>query len=832
SVDLPTGYTFPDLTTYNSSAPPARNKVIVPSGIGSPKQGINFYAQFAFGDKAATRHEPLLKLYDFFSIDRVLLEVAVQISDQNDSLSALLLAGFSASGQYPVSGGNGKHHLNIAAYLAIQYAQGNVSVFLRGQLTLDAPHTDNQKLTFAMELGVQENGIYAAGSMTGSWINPFDIEGLTVSDVALMVGADWEGIPSIGFAGTLTESKFNGSLACILNSEVPQQSVLAGAISNLKVGDVLDTFVHLVEPEEAAKAIIDLLNDIEINGVGSFTMPASVSDTLDHRDVQTVAQAFQTYGHVALTPTEESTLIIVGKPGQAWFITDKTNGTKHYEIYREGDHLTVSLEAQFYFTPFTTQIANLKFLQGFYVFGTLQIFGLSITSKIIISANEGVSLTERLSKIKLFGGLLSISRAPGDTRGDDSDKSASSDGPYISIASFNQPNLPSPYQTPHFFVSGALSFLGLVDLVLDIAVSSQGLHAVIKRDMFGSIFDLSIDFKPSPLTLSGGGTAGIVMNLKINLRKYGLGYYKIMNVNCTASLLFGADKDELTAHASGHLAFQVPVFDVNLGPYQVDLDLIQVDQPLTKLTTLFESAFEEMESIADDLYSVLTRDAREFVNLVKSGVLELEDTLDHVVLAIFHVNLADLTATGQCFAKARFEPHMRLLTTNGSAANDTDNELDLLRKMRTDLGTSVMGSWILSIYNTLSDPLVHLYDYIPIAPEDVTFKEVLDTYHGDEVYHQLVTMLQTTSTSQPIQLTSDFVTNSEYIVSSLIDLSDQYASSGDATRVHEAALIKQGVTALLNQFPSILEYANQGLNYEQLLQKLNGMTPPSNPFNS
>src|SRR6185295_14343300 len=168
----------------------------------------------------------------------------------------------------------------------------------------------------------------------------------------------------------------------------PSSSVLAGSLSDVRLGDVLSTFVNAVgKPDPTTESIISVLDNISIAGVSSFTMPLSVAASLDAKDLAAVSQAFAVYGpNVPLRPTPQATLLVVGTPGQAWFITDKTGTVKHYEVRLDGDHLTASLEAQLYICPNATTIASMNFPQGFQVYGSLDVFGFTEMTAVTISS--------------------------------------------------------------------------------------------------------------------------------------------------------------------------------------------------------------------------------------------------------------------------------------------------------------------------------------------------------------------------------------------------------------------------------------------------------------
>lgn len=844
TVDLPSGYTFPTLQSYKSTAPADTKKLKVPSGIGKPKRGINFYAQFAFGDRAATNDQALVKLYDFFSIQRVDLDVALQVAWSKGKFSALLLAGTSVTAEYGIGGKSDKHNMEFAAYLAVEYKDGSAALFLRGLLKLDAPGgSKDEKLTFAMEMGLQPHGFYVAGSMSGAWRNPFGIEGLTVSDVGLMLGVTWEGVPAVGFAGTITAMNFQGSLACIVNSVDPKNSILAGSISQLTVGDIVNTFVGVVvQPDPGAKEIIAVLNNIGVEGINPFTLPISLVEALDGVDLEKVVATFNQSTGAKLTPKPESTMLIVGEQGNSWFLTDKTNGVVHYQIKRDGNQLQGWKQAQLYLSPSDTRIASLEFPQGYRIYGQLNIFGFKQSTDVTILINKGIGAEVRMSEVNLFGGLLRLQRAPGDTLGKDGGNDDDNlNGPYVSIATYSRDSrtYKAPYNTPHFFVSGALSFLGLVEQVMDIAVTENGIHVVVKRKLFGTEFDFCFDFKMSPLSLAGSGTAAVDLSPKIDLSAFGLGVLHILDAKFSANLTFGVNAEKLFARASGDFYFSIPGLGVRLGPYHLDLELVNIDQPLAKLQKLFEEALQRLGNLVQDVANKLLADAKAFAKLVEQGVITVVGSLDDVLKKVFNISLADLYATTQCFAGSRLGPHLMRPALmpytpapgeNFSAAPpaSANDPLAQLRALRADLGDSAMGKWVLNIYNTLSEPLVHLYDFKPTDPDHPTFKDVLDAYNGYAVFNDLLKLLQSAGSSKPFCVTQEFLDNGQQLVAAIIDLADMYSQTGDPQREKEGELIVTGISSLLEHI-SLIEQL-QGLNYEQIKTKIRSMTPPPSPW--
>lgn len=837
SVDLPAGYIFPDMSTYKATTPAASGQVMIPSGIGAPKQGINFYARFAFGDRTATHNGALLKFYDYFSLQKVTLDVGIQIALQNSSMSALLMAGAGVSGATDAISCQ-RHNLDITAYLAAEITQSSAAFFLRGQLLLPVPN--DQQLRFTMELAIFPNGFYVAGNMNGSWSAPFGLENLTVSDLALAVGASWEGIPLVGVAGALAYTRFAGSIAVLVNTVDPQNSLLAGSLSDVTLADIIDIFIGAIGDEtKEIEPIREVLAEIGLKGINRFTIPACYTANLDAQkwDDQAAAEIAQAFASaeqaIQLSSGAQDLLRVVGKTGEIWYLTDKRNKMKHYELKKVDDHIEVASEAQLYFAPANTRIGSADFTRGFYIAGQLDFCGFEGQIQVEIdTVGKGIAGDGTMTPIKVFGGLLKITSATDENI-----------GPHFSVATFAQPDKPEPFQSPHISASGKIDFLGISGKEVDISLSKEGFHIVLGKKQLGLNGEIACDLKLEPLSFSGGGEVGVDVNTEIDLScfelgSYKLGSYKLVEANCPLALTFGVSGEDLNTTASGKFYFDVPAFNQKLGPYDVNLNLVNVDQPFDKLEDLAVEEIKKTAKIVDDLGKLLLKDAQKFTQLAEEGFLALTDTLDNVLQKAFKITLADIKATTSCFAGERLAPHMQtraattptMLSLAAASPSSTDDDLARLRQLRQDLDQSAMGKWILNIYNKLSEPLVHLYDYQPSTADVPSFKEVLDAYDGDMVYHHLLGMLQTLGSAKPISLTPDFVNKALSIVAATIDLADAYAKTGDLRQQQEGMIIIHGIEALLSQASIALGFANQGLTYEQIKREVAKRSPPPDPF--
>ena len=71
---------------------------------------------------------------------------------------------------------------------------------------------------------------------------PLQIGPVQVGDLALVIGVSYELVPSFGFAATLAIGQTQASLAVFANGNNPSQSMFAGAVTDITLKDVVDTF--------------------------------------------------------------------------------------------------------------------------------------------------------------------------------------------------------------------------------------------------------------------------------------------------------------------------------------------------------------------------------------------------------------------------------------------------------------------------------------------------------------------------------------------------------------------------------------------------------------
>lgn len=441
------------------------------------------------------------------------------------------------------------------------------------------------------------NGALLSGSMLGS----VTFEGITLSNLALVVGIDWEGIPSLGIAATLTAARFQSSLAIFFDSADPTRSMLAGALSNLSLRDVLDTFAGRVVPSQ----IDDLIKQVALIGTSSFILDGSLAAALDNLQADAISAGFAK-NQVTLPSSSSQLLVVRGKPGQEWFLADMTT-MLHYELVKTPKGIQASLQPQFYVVPQTTNIGTLHFDQGTFLNTGLQIFIFQAMAMVLVKPSQGVSVDGTMNRIVLGSeNLFSIQSADG------------KGGPRLSAATFNQPAMPDPaLRGPHFLLDGQLNFLGL-KRKLYVNVNAHGFSFDFQGDLVpGSTYDLNGKF--SGLTdLSVGGA------IKIGIGAIDLGSLGKVNINTGANGTLSAGVQP-TPFARFNGGFQFAGRNFSLSA--IDLDVMR--------ETLDQLPKKVLDAVVAALKNFFL-DASQWAALVRTGVVIAVADVTKVLHDVYH----------------------------------------------------------------------------------------------------------------------------------------------------------------------------------------------------
>lgn len=514
SFDDP-GFTLPSLAAFNAPAI-ATGSTKLASLASGVIAGVNIHARWTFD----TSHEQSL-LRKLLGLDPT-LDVTLQVGT-NPSKDSRLYVGLRTK----------IGHMPFECQFGGQLGNGQVSLFLTGHLQATIRR---RPVTFDVSMLFVANGAFLSGSMVGA----LDFDVVTLANLAVVIGLNWECIPSLGIAATLAVDRFQSSVAVFFDSADPSRSMVAGSVSNLTLKDVVDTFVNAVPVAAAAGAVatvaddvlpsvldavwpggtatkavgtavdtitddilpqvLEVLEKIALTGTSAFIIDGGLAADLDNLRFDAVAAAFGKAG-VKLPAISSQLLLIVNQPGSRWHLTDMT-AMLHYGLVKESTGIRVTLDTQFYLVPQTTALGALRFEQGLFLNGGLKIFSFTAFAKILVKPTRGLSVEGTMSRIVVGNeSLFAIESIDGKA------------GPRVSVSTFTQPEQSDPsLRAPHFLIDGQTCLLGLRQGVL-INVSKDGFQFVMKGGLpvpipFTYEFDAQV-LGPTDLSVGGGLHIGI-----------------------------------------------------------------------------------------------------------------------------------------------------------------------------------------------------------------------------------------------------------------------------------------------------------------------------------
>lgn len=531
-------FTFPEFRVFNNPLITGAN-VPLPANTGVIR-GLNVYAQWLF-DPGDQHQSAFLKLLHITNLSAT---VVMQLGGNplGNEADLFLKIATTIAGQ------------SFAGRFGVQYKNEMVTLFLDGTLQFTI---DNKQYQFYIGAGLVANGIFITGSLSGQQAIDFDV--FQLENVALFVGVDWEGIPSLGIAATIAAIGIETSIAILFNANIPSQSIVAGSISGLTLRKILDVFTSGSEGNEMGQ----LLDQVSLEGMApAVSVPDNVpgaamnlSAALDGLNFDVIGTALTPHG---ITVPGDSTqrLLIVDQPGQHWFLTTMGSIVQHYELRKDGDTISVVLDPQIYIVPQATQIGLMSFNQGLFLNGKLSVFGYFIGVMINVNSSQGIIADAQMSSIIIYDpDLFSVTNQDG------------SGGPKLSLATYRQDSqTQDAYKNPHLLVDGQIIFLGLKRNML-ISVTSDGFVFDIEGQLFQTVsFNVHAHFNgPNDFGAGGSITIGVSeVNIPIT------DHFSLQgDLNASAELDVKYEGNDLTAQLSfsytiGDRSGQITAFDLDI----------------------------------------------------------------------------------------------------------------------------------------------------------------------------------------------------------------------------------------------------------------------------
>lgn len=569
SFDDP-AFRFPDVQRFNN--PYVSGGVSLP-GSGGIGAGLSVSGQWTL-DTQDKKHKLLRKL---LGLDPS-LAVTIQVGE-NPELNTKLFVRYDATIQ--------GHPLTCEFGGMVQ--DGELGLFLIGEMTFKIQGAEQ---TFDLVMVFVENGAFLSADMKGG--TAIDFHSFKLADLALEIGVSWEGLPSLGIAATIDAANFESSIAMFFDAENPAKSLLAGAVSNLTLHDLMS----LAGPV-GSSPVDDVLKQIGVHGTHQFDLPASLADSLDRLDVAAVSQAFRTGGGVTLPSTSDQVHLIVTERGRLWHLTDMTN-LRHYQVKSAGGKLVGSVEAQFYCAPEPTRIGTIPFPAGFYVNAGLKILGFDSEATVTINANKGIAVDAGMSKIVFVSEVLFCIKA--DT---------GAGGPRISMSTFNQPDHAVPScRPPHFKINGFMEIMGAAQGV-ELDVTAKGVEFDLKGGIIpGVILDMNGFFGPQRLELGGGA--------KVGLGTIDLGPIGKIRLNTDAAAAIDVQVSGGSVKAAAEAEFEAAGHKHRIASFTLDVS----DKALAKLP---DTLVKKAQAVLQQFFQQALKDVEQAEKKVKELNAQIDD---------------------------------------------------------------------------------------------------------------------------------------------------------------------------------------------------------------
>ncbi len=133
--------------------------------------------------------------------------------------------------------------------------------------------------TIGAKFSLADTTLSLAGTMEGTWNEPFGFKGIAIGDVALELGLNLSTtpipMPVIGVAGSLKVGDFYGSGAVKYNPTNPAQSMLLIKFNKLYLVDIFKVFCNSTILSKFTSGFLDFINTIGFENVELYIVPAT-----------------------------------------------------------------------------------------------------------------------------------------------------------------------------------------------------------------------------------------------------------------------------------------------------------------------------------------------------------------------------------------------------------------------------------------------------------------------------------------------------------------------------------------------------------------------------
>lgn len=492
----------------------------------------------------------------------------------------------------------------------------------------------DNNLEFDVIIAVVENGVFLSGTLQVQ--RPITFGPLQLGGLAIELGISFEGLPSFGFSAELeVDGLFDSTIAVMINSENPSESMIAGALSNLTLADIVSKLAGTIG-EQIDSGINDVLKQVSISGTtnGAFQVPGgseanTLIDSLNNFNGQTISNDFITYGKLQSFPSSSDGMMIFNDADNGkWYITEQagagSNSTvTHWQLIKDTatGALNVSKEAQFYFVPSPNgvQIGTFFYPQGMSVSGSIKFLFIDVDVDVEIALDKGILVETQMQQITFINSnLFSISSEDG------------VGGPQLSICTYtrNLPGIKPELQAPHFLVDGKVTILGAGNSIF-VNINSSGAQFELSGSTLGGFFSgkLTGTFNDTDLQVDG--------QINIGIGSVDLGPLGTWNIDTGVN----ADAD-IFAHLQNGKAGAEFDAGFELGGNSYSIGEIQLDINAGKLSDLPAAAFNAVKNFLIDLF----KDPKKWAEMAAKVLNWVEDQVTSVLESAFGLSESDAKA--------------------------------------------------------------------------------------------------------------------------------------------------------------------------------------------
>lgn len=636
------GFQFPDMAKFDAPRLGNRN-LRLPSQASGLVRGMNIYAGLSTSKSQGFR--ALAKFLHIKLDGSVGLTLAVSLP-QPSTNSKLFI-----SVREEIQSG-----IMLTGMLGLLMQAREVAAFLAAEVKMQV---QGQPMQFDVTALVLPNGVLISGTMRGT----ISFGPVRLSNLALVIGLSFEGIPSLGVAATLDVGDFNSSVALFFDSTHPAKSMIAGAMSDLTLLDVVESIAGQNNIPGGLDVVLDMFG---LKGLNAFSMPASLADALDNRNLVALSSAFRKYGQVALPATSDSILLVVNTKGSVWHVTDMST-MMHYNLIRQDGTINVALEAQLYCAPQATFVGSIQFPEGFYVIAEIDYLLLQAKLKILINPHQGIAADVDVSPIIILSrSFFALTGADG------------KGGPRLSLATYEQPHLAeAQLRDPHFMLSGNLRVLGVDISHTFVSINEHGMEfklveqvsPVMRIDLHGKIDSIS--------NLDAGGNLVVGIDRGLNL---GLLGRISVDINVRGSLKLGYQGGSARASYQGGFVFQ----GIRCNIPKISLD---VSGPA------LQNIAETLWSYVKDIISKLLLDPDRWLSWLKdniiSGVGQAAEEVGRVLSDVYRLSSNEVAAKTTQILSYGVEQTAQALKGAGVAAEEAVSALQTVGFQTAEIAAAI-----------------------------------------------------------------------------------------------------------------------------------------------